>query len=67
MIGNTFKKMEILLTRGKEIVVCGLSEEELDTLAKTTKLIINTVGPYVKYGTPVVEACVNNGTHYVDW
>lgn len=55
------------INRGKEIVVCGLSEGELDALTKTTKLVINTVGPYVKYGTPVVEACVNNRTHYVDW
>lgn len=51
----------------KGIVVCELNEEELDALAKRTRLIVNTVGPYVKYGTPVVEACVNNGTHYVDW
>jgi short subunit dehydrogenase-like uncharacterized protein len=48
-------------------VVCGLDDEELDALAKTTGLIINTVGPYVKYGTLVVAAYANNGTHYVGW
>lgn len=50
-----------------EIEICELGDKELDTLAKKTRLIITTVGPYVKFGTPVVEACVNNGTHYVDW
>ncbi|PVH84293.1 hypothetical protein DL98DRAFT_485620 [Cadophora sp. DSE1049] len=49
-----------------EIVVCELGSKELDALAKTTRLVISTIGPYVKYGTPVVEACANNGTHYVD-
>ncbi|KAF2787170.1 hypothetical protein K505DRAFT_367589 [Melanomma pulvis-pyrius CBS 109.77] len=49
-----------------EIEVCELVGKELDTLAKKTQLIITTIGPYVKFGTPVVEACANNGTHYVD-
>lgn len=38
----------------------------MDTLAKKTKLIITTVGPYMHYGEPVVAACANNGTHYLD-
>ena len=50
-----------------EIEICELVDKELDALAKKTQLIITTVGPYVKFGTPVVEACANNGTHYVDW
>lgn len=44
-----------------------LQRGELDTLARKTKLIISTVGPFMHYGTPVVEACAINGTHYVDW
>lgn len=35
-------------------------------MTNTTKLLINTVGPYHLYSTPVVEACANNGTHYLD-
>ncbi|KAI9782325.1 MAG: hypothetical protein M1835_004057 [Candelina submexicana] len=38
----------------------------LDRLAKKTRLIINTVGPYSLYGSAVVEACAINGTHYLD-
>jgi len=29
-------------------------------------VLISGVGPYAKYGTPVVEACVKNSTHYFD-
>ncbi len=50
-----------------EIEVCELAGTYLDALAKKTQVIITTVGPYVKFGTPVVEACVTNGTHYIDW
>lgn len=42
------------------------SQEELQKMAESTTVLINTVGPYCRYGTPVVEACVKAGTHYVD-
>ena len=48
------------------IEVATLEQANLDTLAKKTKLIITVVGPYALYGTPVVEACAKNGTHYID-
>lgn len=43
-----------------------LNSSELNELAQKTRLIINCVGPYHLYSTPVVEACAVNGTHYVD-
>lgn len=43
-----------------------LTNPELDVLARRTKVLLNTVGPYHLYSTPVVEACVKNGTHYLD-
>ncbi|MCJ1478150.1 hypothetical protein MMC13_006826 [Lambiella insularis] len=48
------------------IEVVSLNSEELTSLARKTKLLISTVGPFHLYGTPVVEACARNGTHYVD-
>ncbi|KAG8627396.1 hypothetical protein KVT40_004879 [Elsinoe batatas] len=45
---------------------CSLDKQQLDALAKKTRVLLTTVGPYAKYGTPVLEACVNNGTHYFD-
>ena len=48
------------------IEVASLSQGDLDSLARKTQLLINTVGPYHLYSTPVVEACARNGTHYLD-
>lgn len=38
----------------------------MNELAQKTRLIINCVGPYHLYSSPVVEACAANGTHYLD-
>ncbi|CAG7968837.1 unnamed protein product [Penicillium salamii] len=49
-----------------DVLVVQLNSSELNELAQKTRLIINCVGPYHLYSTPVVEACAVNGTHYVD-
>jgi short subunit dehydrogenase-like uncharacterized protein len=38
----------------------------LDALAGQTRVLATTVGPYARYGMPVVEACAEAGTHYAD-
>lgn len=38
----------------------------LKALAESTRVVISTVGPYAKYGLPLVEACATAGTDYVD-
>ncbi len=38
----------------------------LDELARSTRVLATTVGPYAKYGLPVVEACAKAGTDYCD-
>ena len=38
----------------------------LAALVARTKVMCTTVGPYAKYGTPLVGACVEAGTHYCD-
>ena len=35
-------------------------------LAERTKVIATTVGPYAKYGEPLVKACADAGTDYLD-
>ncbi|SCV68717.1 BQ2448_838 [Microbotryum intermedium] len=40
--------------------------ESLDELCKQTRCIIALVGPYARYGEPLVKACAENGVHYVD-
>jgi short subunit dehydrogenase-like uncharacterized protein len=38
----------------------------LRDIAHSTRVVCTTVGPYTKYGTPMVEACVGAGTEYCD-
>ena len=40
--------------------------ESLDELARSTRVVCTTVGPYTRYGTLLVEACVEAGTDYCD-
>ena len=40
--------------------------ESLRAIAKDTRVVCTTVGPYTTYGTPLVEACVETGTDYCD-
>jgi short subunit dehydrogenase-like uncharacterized protein len=40
--------------------------ETLRDIADQTRVVCTTVGPYTKYGTPMVEACVEAGTDYCD-
>jgi saccharopine dehydrogenase (NAD+, L-glutamate forming) len=38
----------------------------LDALVRRTKVVITTVGPYQQFGEPLVAACAEAGTDYVD-
>ena len=38
----------------------------LDTLARNARVVVSTAGPFALYGSPLVEACVRHGSHYVD-
>jgi short subunit dehydrogenase-like uncharacterized protein len=38
----------------------------LAALARQTRILVTTVGPYAERGIGVVEACVEAGTHYLD-
>jgi short subunit dehydrogenase-like uncharacterized protein len=38
----------------------------LREVAESTRVVITTVGPYIRYGEPLVAACATAGTDYVD-
>ena len=38
----------------------------LEAIAGQTRVVLTTVGPYAKYGSALVAACVRNGTSYCD-
>jgi short subunit dehydrogenase-like uncharacterized protein len=40
--------------------------ESLRGVARETRVVCTTVGPYTRLGTPLVEACVETGTDYCD-
>jgi short subunit dehydrogenase-like uncharacterized protein len=42
------------------------SPSTLNDMAARTRVVVTTVGPYAKYGLPLVAACAAAGTDYVD-
>ncbi len=48
------------------IIADSEQQQSVDEMAANAKVIISTVGPYLKYGEPLIKACANYGTDYVD-
>jgi len=49
------------------LVVADTSDEDSVTeLARSTRVVATTVGPYARYGLPLVAGCAEAGTHYAD-
>ncbi|CAL1711639.1 unnamed protein product [Somion occarium] len=42
------------------------NNDQLEQVVKSAKVVINTIGPFSKWGTPVIRICALNGIHYVD-
>ncbi len=42
------------------------NEASMHALAARTRVVCTTVGPYAKYGSELVAACAQGGTHYCD-
>ena len=58
-LGDAAKALDI-------IVADSFDDARLDAMTRDTRVIITTVGPYAKYGSRLVAACVRNGTDYCD-
>ena len=48
------------------IVADSHSPEQLQSMAARTRVVLTTVGPYAKYGSDLVAACVRAQTDYAD-
>ncbi|MEZ0577997.1 trans-acting enoyl reductase family protein [Nocardioides sp. MH1] len=48
------------------VVVDSTDEAALRDMAAQTKVVATTVGPYLEHGGPLVAACAQEGTDYVD-
>src|SRR5262249_13934608 len=40
--------------------------ESLVAMARGARVVLNMVGPYARYGRPVIQACLEGQAHYVD-
>ncbi|WP_028478219.1 trans-acting enoyl reductase family protein, partial [Nocardia sp. CNY236] len=48
------------------IVVDATDRAALETMTARTTVVVTTVGPYLRYGMPLLGACAATGTHYAD-
>lgn len=56
-----------LTSRGIDLIVADSSDQaSIDAMVSKTRVLLTTAGPFARYGTPVVDACVRFGTHYCD-
>ena len=66
---NRDKLARTLETIGADVPVVVADTTDASSMremAASAKVVITTVGPYIEYGEPVVEACAAEGTDYVD-
>jgi short subunit dehydrogenase-like uncharacterized protein len=50
-----------------ELIAADASQRStLDAMAARTQVVVTTVGPYTRYGLPLVAACAAAGTDYAD-
>lgn len=73
LAGRSLEKLERVRTQlggtaaAWPVIVADSSDPAaLRALAQRTRVLLTTVGPYRRYGIPVVEACAAAGTDYAD-
>ncbi|MDQ0425213.1 saccharopine dehydrogenase family protein [Cellulomonas iranensis] len=55
------------VAHGWPVVVADSADDAaLARLARSTRALLSTVGPYARHGLPLVGACAAAGTHYAD-
>ena len=64
--GRNREKLQALGFDVPIIVVDAMDPAACADVAKRTRVVCTTVGPYTKYGTALVAACADAGTHYCD-
>jgi len=64
--GRNRAKLEALGLGVPVLVADAHDRPALDRVAQQTKVVCTTAGPYAKYGSDLLAACVDAGTHYCD-
>ncbi len=64
---NQAKLADLKLGDDIQILVADAQDPKaLEQLVQRARVVLTTVGPYARYGSPLVEACAKHGTHYCD-
>ncbi|MDJ0701611.1 MAG: saccharopine dehydrogenase NADP-binding domain-containing protein [Woeseiaceae bacterium] len=66
---DKLRQLQTELSLGDDVgLITGDSHDaaSLEAMAARTSVVITTVGPYALYGSELVAACVESGTHYCD-
>ncbi|PYH75563.1 hypothetical protein BO82DRAFT_379484 [Aspergillus uvarum CBS 121591] len=50
-----------------EIELVELTKDSLEPVVRKAEVVVNGVGPFHRFSTPIVEACARGGTHYLDF
>jgi short subunit dehydrogenase-like uncharacterized protein len=59
--------LEQLGVSAPEVLAADVSDpDSLAVMVSRTRVVLNLVGPYTRYGRPVIDACVSGGAHYAD-
>ena len=64
--GRDAQKLHALRAPVDAITADSGNQASIDAVVSQTRVLLSTAGPFAKYGTPVVDACVRFGTHYAD-
>jgi len=64
--GRNQQKLEALGLGVPILIADAHDRASLDRVARATKVVCTTVGPFAKYGSDLVAACADAGTHYCD-
>jgi len=70
LAGRNQAKLEALRERvGRDLPLLHADASDrasIDEVAAKARVVITTVGPYIEHGEPLVAACAEHGTDYVD-
>lgn len=64
--GRSRAKLEALGFKVPLVVVDAMDPEQCSAIARRARVVCTTVGPYQRYGSALVGACAEAGTHYCD-
>src|SRR6185503_6103497 len=64
--GRSREKLSALRMDVPSVIVDAMDPAQCAAVAKRARVVCTTVGPYSKYGSALVAACAEAGTHYCD-